>query len=387
MSSDAFFQSKKAAAILKHAVLDQYVDPFSMKTGSRSPQGRVAFIDGYAGEGRYEGGEEGSPALLMRKARAMLGKRQIECMFVEQNEDHLDRLRDVVASEGGGLVVETFLGDVSDHLTKLLARTAGIPLFVFLDPFGLMIPFDDVAAIFKSRPGGLGAAGTEVLINFSTVALRRIAGHLTSATPTARTLERMDIVCGGDWWRDAWLAEAPTKDATDPQKEAAEEAVVNGYADRLGGAAPSGYWTFDVRNRAHYRAAYHLVFLTRHPDGLLLFGEALSLGLARWRRAIWEVESAGSLFDGDEEAFKSQEATLAGEWVDEIERNLRALLAKHGAVKISNHYAQVYGSALGRARELHLRAAWKRLLADGTTATDSKGKLIDKTIAPGPRQS
>lgn len=108
--TESFFQSKKAAAILKHAVLDQYVDPFSMKTGSRSPGGRVAFIDGYAGEGRYEGGAEGSPALLMRKARQLARKRQIECLFVEQDAEHLARLREVVAAEGGGLVVETFTG-------------------------------------------------------------------------------------------------------------------------------------------------------------------------------------------------------------------------------------------------------------------------------------
>lgn len=209
----------------------------------------MAFIDGYAGEGRYEGGAEGSPALLMRKARELATKRQIECLFVEQDVAHLARLREVVAAQGGGLVVETFHGDVSDHLGDLLSRVSGIPLFIFLDPFGLMIPFDDAAAIFKKRPVGFGVAGTEVLINFSAVALRRIAGHLTSATPNAATLKRMDDVCGGDWWRDAWLEHAPGKDATDEQKEAAEEAVVNGYADRLGGAASSGYWTFDVRNR------------------------------------------------------------------------------------------------------------------------------------------
>lgn len=272
---------------------------------------------------------------------------------------------------------------MADHLGDLLSRASGIPLFVFLDPFGLMIPFEDAAAIFKKRPVGLGAAGTEVLINFSAVALRRIAGHLTSATPNAATLKRMDDVCGGDWWRDAWLQHAPSKDATDEQKEAAEEAVVNGYAGRLGGAAPSGHWTFDVRNRAHHRAAYHLVFLTRHQDGLLLFGEALSLGLEKWRQAVWNADTAGSLFDGEADAFKAQEAALADGWINEIESNLRALLAAHEAFDISKHYVGVYGSALGRARERHLRAAWKRLHLDGTTSTNSKGKLIDKRIVRG----
>ncbi len=154
---------------------------------------------------------------------------------------------------------------------------------------------------------------------------------------------------------------------------------MTGYAERLGPAAPSGYWTFDVRNRAHHRAAYHLVFLTRHPDGLRLFGEALSLGLETWRRAVWDADNAGSLF-GTDENFQAEEVALAASWINEIEANLRELLEHRESFVISKHYPEVYGKALGRAREKHLRAAWRRLYADGTTITDSSGKLIDKCI-------
>ena len=58
MSSDTskFHEAKQAAAVLKHAVLDRYVTPFASKTGSTSKDGRVAFIDGYAGPGRYADG-------------------------------------------------------------------------------------------------------------------------------------------------------------------------------------------------------------------------------------------------------------------------------------------------------------------------------------------
>lgn len=67
-----FFESKKSAAILKHAILSRYLVQFTAKTGSRSPQGRVAFVDGHAGEGRYEDGEPGSPALAIKTAKDLL---------------------------------------------------------------------------------------------------------------------------------------------------------------------------------------------------------------------------------------------------------------------------------------------------------------------------
>lgn len=369
-----FFESKKAAAILKHAILNQYVDPFASKTGSRSPDHRVAFIDGYAGEGRYADGDEGSPALLMAKARQLAPGRLLECFFVEDDAQTYVKLCAVVASEGQGLNVQAIRGKAECELEALMARVQGIPVFVFLDPYGLMIPFDIALKVFD-RPMGLGAPATEMLINFNAGALRRIAGHLTSSTPNLATLERMDAVCGGDWWRATWRRHRDDKDE-------AEEAVVDEYSSRLAKAANCGYWTTDVRNRTHLKPTYHLVFLTRHIDGMDVFGEALSLGLQRWREAVYAIENKDSLFD-DEEAFKASEKALETDWIAEIEGNLRKLLGEGSGFTIVSKYADVYGNTAGKARTKHLRAAWKRLYADGVTTTNASGTpLLTKRIEP-----
>jgi three-Cys-motif partner protein len=380
-SVTVFFQTKQAAAILKHAILDAYVDPFTMKTGSTSTGRRVAFVDGYAGEGRYADGREGSPALLIRKAHALASRRQLECVLVEAEQKAYERLCEVVAREGRGLIIDTLNGAIEEHLGTVINMKKDVPLFLFLDPYGLMVPFREVAKVFD-RPGGLGAPATEVLINFSTVALRRIAGHLHSRSANEATLARMDKVCAGDWWRHVWLQHAPDKTASDQDREAAEEAVVIGYAERLGKVGDTGWWTFDVRNRPHLRPAYHLVFLTRHRDGLELFGEALSLGLEKWRREVFEAEvkTKDARLFSDKDWFEYDEKALATGWQNEIEENLRRLLDKHPRFRILDKYADVYGEALGKARSKHLRAAWKQLYADGVTKTDSKGSLISKTI-------
>ena len=87
----------------------------------------------------------------------------------------------------------------------------------------------------------------------------------------------------------------------------------------------------------------------------------------------------GRLFAG-EDSFKSDEKTLAAAWQDEIEANLRRLLDETTEFRIADRYDEVYGEALGKAREKHLRAAWKRLYAEGVTKTDPKGDLVRKTI-------
>jgi three-Cys-motif partner protein len=375
-----FHMTKKSAAVLKLGIIDAYAPPFIGKTGSRSIDNRVAFIDGYAGPGRYSDDEEGSGAMLLRHAKKHAPMpRNVELHFVEENAETVEKLRQVVADEGTDVAVTVDDGDILTHLSALLDDCDGIPLFVYLDPCGLVIPFDEVVRIFE-RPSGLGSPATEVLINFSAVTLRRIAGHLTSDNAVEATLARMDDVCGGDWWREAWLDELPDKDA-------AEQAVVNGYAKRLSNAAGTGHWVIDVRPRVGLKPLYYLVFATRHIAGMESFGEASSLGLEKWRRYSALQEAEGTLFADDdswEESFKAQEGKLKQEWIDAIAANLEGELAKGEPFRVIERYSEVFGDLAGVARGLHLRAAMKKAHVAGLTKTSPVGvkNLLQLRLSP-----
>lgn len=367
---NAFHKTRKSAAVLKHAILDQYATPFASKTGSRSIDNRVALIDGYAGPGRYDDGEEGSGAMLLRKAHELAKlPRKLELHLVEQDPDTVTRLRKVVATEGADVTTTITDGDISQHLPVLLEAAKGIPLFVYLDPCGLIIPLDEVARIFERR-SGLGAPATEVLINLS-ASLRRFAGILTSAKPVEGSLQRMDEVCGGDWWREAWLSKLPDKDV-------AEAAVVAGYAEKLreraGGA---GTWTIDVRPRADLKPLYYLVFATRHIDGMLAFGESSSLGLERWRKYHAELGAEGTFFADDnlwEQDWKAQEAVLKAKWVETLADRLTNELAKGESFRIIDKSGEILGDDLaGVVRGTHLRAAIEKVLDAKKTPTSPKG--------------
>ncbi|MFD3596351.1 three-Cys-motif partner protein TcmP [Nocardia sp. NPDC058640] len=372
-----FHKAKKSAAVLKHEILDQYASPFASKTGLWSVDHRVAFIDGYAGPGRYDDGEEGSGAMLLRKAHesaSWTSPRQVELHFVEKEAEFATRLRQVAAEEGMGVECTIDDGDISKHLPRLLKSAEGIPLFTYLDPCGLIIPLDEVASIFN-RPGGKGAPATEVLINL-TAHLRRFGGILTSDNPVEASLKRIDEVCGGDWWREAWLKKCPTKNASEDQKAAAEAAVVEGYAKRLRDRAGSaGTWIIDVRPRADLKPLYYLIFATRHADGLVTFGEAASLGLKAWRRYHAEIAAEGTLFaDGSwEDAWKQQEATLDNQWVATLGDRITAELAEGEPFSILERADDVLGDLAGVVRGTHFRKAINKVRAEGKTATDPQG--------------
>lgn len=374
-----FHKSKQSAAVLKHAIIDSYATPFGSKTGSVSKDNRVAFIDGYAGPGRYEDGKEGSGAMLLRKAQElakMATPRNVECHFVEDDADTVARLRVVAAAEANGVKHTIHDGDISEHLPALLDEVKEIPLFVYLDPCGLIIPMDEVAKIFE-RPGGVGHPPTEVLINL-TAHLRRFAGILVSAKPIEGSLKRMDAVCGGDWWRAAWLEKAPDKDSTEDQKMAAELAVVEGYAEKLreraGGA---GTWVIDVRPRADLKPIYYLVFATRSIHGMVTFGESASKGLERWRAYHAEMSAEDDLFgpaSNWEDEWKTQEKRMFDSWVETLAARITTELQQGETFTIMDRAAEILGEDLvGAVRTMHLRAAIKKVLAAGKTTTDPKG--------------
>lgn len=384
INTKQFFRSKRAAAVFKHAILASYVVPFASKTGSTSPGHRVVIVDGYAGAGRYDSGEPGSPALIAAAA-GNLPRVNIECLFVEKNRRTFKRLREVLNEEDSGRVRwEAWQGNVEQHLDELLQRADGVPLFLFLDPFGLGLPFDVVASLFTQRPRGRFAPATEVLFRFDAGAIRRIRGVLNGKdSPTrAKQVAALDRAAGGTWWRDE-----------DPGIESAQ--YVNWFMIRLlrkiNAVTGCSGWIADVKQREGLQPAYYLVFLTRHRDGMEYFGEALSLAEAKWRRAVFDLAAEDAAAHGQlllpylDEFFDDEEKLLTERWYARLEGNVRALLARHDSFIVRDRFNDVFDGVLGMARKTHLREALNRLHAAGLTSSDGKGKdLYGKRVVRAP---
>ncbi|MGW9613297.1 three-Cys-motif partner protein TcmP [Streptomyces diastaticus] len=369
-----FFVSKKAAAVLKHAILDKYVVPFASKVGKYAPDGRVVYLDGYAGPGRYDDGTPGSPALILESAAAIADFRKLDCYFIEKNRKNFQSLSQLVAeARGQGLAAHALQGRVERHLDHVLEAAQGSPLFAFLDPFGLGITFEALTErIFGSRRAS--RQPTEVLLNFNANAVRRIGGLLTSRRDTPgkpATLRALDVACGGDWWREEFLDSRDNAEAV--------RRITRGFAGRVGRAVGAGSWTVGVRNRANLQVAYNLVHFSRHRDGLWLFGEAASLAQVEWRRACLPPETPGMLFNpGD--TFEQEEEARRLRWIKRIRANLEDLLRKHGSFVVGNYQAEVLAGVLGEARERHVRAAIKELFREGKTTCNGGGNVRDLRV-------
>lgn len=401
---DAFFDvNKKAAALLKHAVLRRYLATFTARLGSTSVGHRVGFVDGYAGPGTYVNlrtgaVSSGSPKIALEIAANFVPRdRHLECIFVERNKGIFRRLEALVAQ--ADTPAQAWSGDISDHLAAALQQLAGVPTLVFLDPFGAPVDIGHTVDTILRRPGQVP---TELLLNFSMDAMRRIGGRLLEATDASgreKTLARADAWLGGDWWR-AYFTDLPDPTPPDAIDNAASD-VAREYNRRVGAATGCSSFTIPIRRRAHHKPIFMLTLFFPRAIAAFAYNEAVSLALQEWRREMSDLEvndaarrqerEGSSLGEESPEELRYILDAAAKQFdidlVDDMSANLRSQLETHASLSVDHQLQLVFGQSLGAAREMHLRRAWKLLHGEGVIADAPPKKLEHSTIrrASSPR--
>jgi three-Cys-motif partner protein len=129
----------------KHAVLREYLNAWLPILGRTN--GRVVFIDGFAGPGEYTGGEMGSPLIAMDAFHTHVARermRDVRFLFIEERPDRADHLRGLLERQylpSGEQRWAVECGECAPTINRLLddLDVDGdklAPSLVMLDPFG-----------------------------------------------------------------------------------------------------------------------------------------------------------------------------------------------------------------------------------------------------------
>ncbi len=166
----------------KHRLLEEYLKGWlSILTRGgqrREPLVRLLLVDGFAGRGRYVGGEAGSPLILVRVANEFVKwgikqhnplRAEIHIAFIEHNPHNYKALvSEINAAQSDPdkrpevILHPPIQGEFANAIHSMLneARIKKTPMFVFADPFGFAgIPLSAFRAI-------LAVQRTEVFITF-----------------------------------------------------------------------------------------------------------------------------------------------------------------------------------------------------------------------------
>ncbi len=261
----------------KHVILRKYLDAWFPIMVSFND--RLLLIDGFAGPGEYEGGEIGSPLVmidaLLQHSYVPVRQKEVIFLFVEKDPARLQYLHQLLQQreERGDfpptMKYRLWEGTFSDTMDTILSHVEAqqvslIPTFAFIDPFGYS---DTPMSLIKRL---MEHYGCEVLINFMYEEVNRFltANYRTKA-------QQYDELFGTDEWQTI------ITDQPDSRERALR--IHDLYQNQLINYAGAKYVrSFCMRNKRNSRD-YYLFFATKHLKGM----EAM-------KRAMWKVDPTGT---------------------------------------------------------------------------------------------
>lgn len=254
----------------KHLVLEQYLNAWFPILGMGDRNGRILFVDGFAGPGEYEGGEEGSPVVAMRvlakhSARERINS-EVVFVFIEKEPDRAQHLEGLVDQWNPKLPksakvqvwrgkFESLMTEVLDQLDEQEKRIA--PALVMMDPFGIKgIPIEVIRRILANDK-------CEVYVTFMWGAINR---HISAPGFEGD----MTKLFGSEEWKDGI-------DLTGRERKLFLHSL---YRRQLKSAG--------ARQVVHF----HL-FKGKRLKYSVFFGTGHRLGADRMKMAIWKADPTG----------------------------------------------------------------------------------------------
>lgn len=292
-NTDSFWQTAEDWSQRKHLILSYYLEPAAPKLRTVSEDGRVIVVDGFAGRGKYEDGAAGSPIYMGQLAEKCQGWKSpvdLRIFNIEPDEvsyEELCRCTEQWVRTGS---VTNLKGKFQERLAQVLQDSGSSPLFAFLDPFRPShLFFDDfIPLLHRTAP-------TELCFVFHTPSLIRMIAALhpnahTHPQTKSSLRDTVNQILGNTNWMS--LLE---NDSINP------DLVVESFTKEITRRC-SGQRQYicskGIEARYGVGLKYHIIFATRHRDGVMLMNGAFH------KEGHTSYEQTGrssqlSLFDND----------------------------------------------------------------------------------------
>jgi three-Cys-motif partner protein len=263
-----FFDERMPWSEIKLRILRDYLASYQ-RIRSKT-QSDVYFVDGFAGTGFYKDAHEGSPVLISNLARSLLLKGspcRIHGIYIEESKSRFEELKGALSGfdESVALLLR---GSFEEHLGEVLRSVGNAPTVFFLDPFGVKdTPFETIKLLMNRRD-------TELLLNFSTPSVTRLAGFDRSSSAQASEKRKLlSRVIGDDSSDPIWIRkwEESNRDSS-----IWLEWVLEFYKDQLLHNSKFQFaLDYPIREEFGGRPKYHLIFASRHPKAISVMNDLL----------------------------------------------------------------------------------------------------------------
>lgn len=271
-----FFDEQTAASAVKAEIVNKYFWAWAKVMIKRAKVGTIAYIDLFAGPGRYASGNRSTPLLVLETAIKDADMRgRLRTVFNDQNPEHVKSLVRAVAELPG---IESlrhppdfFSFPVTDEIAEWFEKTGLPPSLVFFDPWGykgLSLRLIDAA---------LKDWGSDLIFFFNYNRVNMGIGNDAVG-------DHIDFLFGkqrADGLRRK-ISELPPDDREVHIVNAVGEALIEGHAKHV--------LPFRFRSADGVRTSHYLFFASKHPLGYEIMKEVMYRASAKSEDGVASFE-------------------------------------------------------------------------------------------------
>lgn len=260
MSDRAFFEQQREQSRVKSEIVAKYFRAWCTVMQSRAP--KVAYLDLFAGPGRYEDGASSTPVEVLTMAvNDDVLRQKLVALFNDVDEENVRSLQSAIEQIEG---IETLTyapsviqRSVGDDIVREIRAFDGVPTLFFVDPFGYKgLSLQLINTVLR----GWGCDGI-FFFNYN-----RVRAGLNNDL----VRQHMDALFGHD------RVERLRRKMEGLSPRACESAVVNELSEALRDLGGKYVLPFQFLNDLGTRTSHYLVFVSKHQLGYEIMKDVMA---------------------------------------------------------------------------------------------------------------
>lgn len=256
MSTDRFFEESKEQSAVKTAIVSKYFWSWAKVIIPQAERGRekkIAYLDLFAGPGRYKDGTKSTPLLILEKAiEDEKMSQMLVTMFNDKDDNNAQGLQSAIEQLPGIKKLKhqpmVLNNEVGSEMVKLFSSIHLVPTLFFVDPWGYKgLSLQLVNAVLKDW-------GCDCIFFFN---YNRI--NMGLSNPVVQ--EHMVALFGER------RAEVLREKLEGLSPDDRETCIVEELCEALGATRGRFVLPFSFKNDAGTRTSHHLIFVSKHVLG------------------------------------------------------------------------------------------------------------------------
>jgi three-Cys-motif partner protein len=265
MATDKFFEESREQSAVKTAIVSKYFWSWSrviMPQAMKGKEKKIAYLDLFAGPGRYEDGTKSTPLIILEKAiEDEQMSKILVTVFNDKDGNNAKGLQTAInALPGIGNLKfppEVWNKEVGSEMVKIFSSMRLVPTLFLVDPWGYKgLSLQLVNSVLKDW-------GCDCIFFFN---YNRINMGLTN--PVVR--EHMAALLSEE------RAELLRQKLETLSPEDRESCIVEELCDALGENKTRYVLPFGFKNDSGTRTSHHLIFVSKHPLGYGIMKEIMA---------------------------------------------------------------------------------------------------------------